>query len=182
MLFESIDRLSAHYTSDISHGKTSPGGTPISNGYGCKVHTSKGWGIRWEHNLKKWGIIGWEAKFWFKIRGHWVRMLLLIFQWALKSRNLKKKIVENGKNDHFVDEIETKSSFLWQPNAKNRGSLGVSDRRAHISPKKKWGLWVTAETISKNMGSLGDRSTENRGSLKPYIYIRVTSIMGVPPG
>ena len=22
------------------------GGTPISNGYGCKAHTSKGWGIR----------------------------------------------------------------------------------------------------------------------------------------
>ena len=36
-----------------------------------------------EHNLKKWGLIGWEAKFWFKIRRRWVRMLLLIFQWAL---------------------------------------------------------------------------------------------------
>ena len=55
-----------------------PRGTPVSNGYGCKAHTSKGWGIRWEHNLKNWGVIGWEAKFWFKIRGHWVRMLLLI--------------------------------------------------------------------------------------------------------
>ena len=43
-----------------------------------------------------------------------------------------------------------------------------------------WGLWVTAETISKNMGSLGDSSAENTGSLEPYI--RVTSIMGVPPG
>ena len=60
-------------------------------------------------------------------------------------------------NDQFVDEIETKSSFLWQANAKNRG------------------LWVAAaETISKNMGSLGDSSTENRGSLEPYI--RVTSL------
>ena len=37
------------------------------------------------------------------------------------------KIIENGKNDQFVDEIETKSSFLWQPNAKNRRSLGESD-------------------------------------------------------
>ena len=45
---------------------------------------------------------------------------------------------------------------------------------------KKWSLWVTAETISRKMGSLGDSSTENRGSLEPYI--RVTSIMGVPPG
>ena len=43
---------------------------------------------------------------------------------------------------------------------KNRGSLDESDRRAHISPM--WGLWVTAETISKNMESLGDSSTENR--------------------
>ena len=47
--------------------------------------------------------------------------------------------------------------------------------------QKMWGLWVTAETISKNMGSLGDSSAENRRSLKPYI--RVTSIkMGVPLG
>ena len=29
-----------------------------------------------------------------------------------------EKIVENGKNDQFVDKIETKSSFMWQPNAK----------------------------------------------------------------
>ena len=50
---------------------------------------------------------------------------------------------------------------------------------AHISPKM-WGLWVTDQTISKNVGSLGDSSPENRGSLEPYI--RVTSIMGVPPG
>ena len=63
---------------------------------------------------------------------------------ALKA-GICKKIVENGKNDQFVNEIETKSSFLWQPNAKTGG------------------LWVTAETISKNMGSLGDSSAENRG-------------------
>ena len=102
----------------------------------------------------KLGGIGWECYFWS-------------FSERFKSRNLttkkkkKKKIVENGKNDQFVDEIETKSSFLWQPNAKkNRGSSGESDRKAHISLKKMWGLWVTAETISKNMGSLGDSSTE----------------------
>ena len=29
------------------------------------------------------------------------------------SRGFEKKIVENAKNDKFVDEIETKSSFLW---------------------------------------------------------------------
>ena len=37
--------------------------------------------------------------------------------------------------------------------------------------QKVWGLWVTAETISKNMGSLGDSSAESRGSLEPYIRI-----------
>ena len=45
---------------------------------------------------------------------------------ALKA-GIWKKIVKNGKNDQFVDEIETKSSFLWQLNAKNRGSLGERD-------------------------------------------------------
>ena len=62
----------------------------------------------------KFGGIGWECYVWS-------------FSERFKSRNLKKKIVENGKNDQFVDEIETKSSFLWQLNAKNKGSLGESD-------------------------------------------------------
>ena len=39
-------------------------------------------------------------------------------------------------------DIETKSSFLWQLNAKHTGSSGESYRKAHISPK--------------NVGSLGD--------------------------
>ena len=46
---------------------------------------------------------------------------------TFKTGIWKKKNVENGKNDQFVHEIETKSSFLWQPNAKYRGSLGESD-------------------------------------------------------
>ena len=75
----------------------------------------------------KLGGIGWECYFWS-------------FSERFKSRNLKKKNSSKmAKNDQFVDEIETKSSFLWQPNAKNRRSLG---RRAYISPK--------------NVGSLGD--------------------------
>ena len=60
------------------------------------------------------------------------------------------------------------------------GGLWVRVLKKPTIHQKTWGLWVTAETISKNMGSLGDSSTENRGSLEPYI--RVTSIMGVPPG
>ena len=53
--------------------------------------------------------IGWECYFWS-------------FSEHFKSRNLQKKIIANGKNDQFVNEIQTKSSFLWQLNAKNRGS------------------------------------------------------------
>ena len=67
----------------------------------------------------KLGGIGWECYIWS-------------FSEHFKSRNLhkrtnKQKIVQNGKNDQFVKEIETKSSFMWQPNAKNKGSLGESD-------------------------------------------------------
>ena len=79
---------------------------------------------------------------------------------------MKKKIVENGKNDQFVDEIETKSSFLWQPNAKkkkkkkkNKGSLGESDRRAHISQKNVGSLGDNRGN-QQNMGPLGDSTTE----------------------
>ena len=52
-----------------------------------------------------------------------------------------------------------------QPNAKDRGYLEDSRDNQH----KMWGLWVTAETISKNMGSLGDSSAENKGTMEPYI-------------
>ena len=60
--------------------------------------------------------------------------------------------------------------------------IGVFWVRAIEEPtfhKKMRGLWVTAEAISKNMGSLVDSSAENKGSLEPYIG--VTSIMKVPP-
>ena len=99
-------------------------------------------------------------------------MLLLIFAvGALKAR-ICKKIVEYVKNYQFVDEIETKGSFLWQPNAKiaieeptfhkkNVGSSGDS----RDNQQKIWGHWVTT-------------ALKIGGSLEPYI--RVTSIMGVP--
>ena len=96
-----------------------------------------------EHNLKQWRVIGWEAKFWFKIRGILGENVTFDFSVSSSKAGIEKNIVENGKNDQFVDEIETKSSFLWQPNTKNRGFfLGESDQRAHISPK--------------NVGSLDD--------------------------
>ena len=97
--------------------------------------------------------------------GHWVRMLLLIFQYSerFKSRNLEEK------KEQFNDEIQTKSSFLWQLNAKNRWSWvrAIKEPTFH---QKSVGSLVTTETISKNKGSLGDCSAENRGSY-----------MGVPP-
>ena len=131
------------------------GGTPISNGYGCKAHTSKGWGIRWEHNLKKWGNIGWEAKFWFKIIGHWVRILLLIFQWALQKQEFEeKKLLIN-----LLMKLKQKVAFCGSRMQKIRG-LWVRAIEEPTFHQKMWGLWVTAETISKNMGSLGDSSTE----------------------
>ena len=63
---------------------------------------------------------------------------------------------------------------------KKVGGLWVRAIEEPTFHQKMWGLWVTADTISKNKGSLGDSSTENRGSFEPYI--RFTSIMGVPPG
>ena len=62
---------------------------------------------------------------------------------------------------------------------KKIGGLWVGAIKEPTFHQKMWGLWVTAETISKNMGSLGDSGAENRGSLEPYI--RATSIMGVAP-
>ena len=106
------------------------------------------------------GSLGEKPNFGSKLGGIRWECYSWSFSEHFKSRNLQK-VVENGKNDLSY-----------------RGSLGESDRRAHISPKM-WGLWVTAKTINKNMGSLGDSSAENRGSLEPYIH--VTSKMGVAP-
>ena len=93
----------------------------------------------------KLGGIGWECYF-------------KSFRERFKSRNLQKQIVKTGKNDQFVDEIETKSSFLWQPNAKI-GGLWVRAIKKLTFHQNMLGLWVTAETISKDMGSLGDNIT-----------------------
>ena len=124
--------------------------------------------------------------------GHWVRSKVFVqnkgslgenvtFDLSVSALNagIWKKIVKNGKNDQFVYEIETKSSFLWQPSAKNMGSLGESDRRAHISQKRGVFGWQQRQSAKICM-TLSDSRTEKRGSLEPYI--RVTSIMGVPPG
>ena len=121
-------------------------------------------------SLKKWGVIGWEAKFWFKIRGRWgyvtfdlsVSTLKVgICKWENKSSKMAKMI--------SVDEIETKSSFLWQPNAKrvfgwerlknphftkNCGVFGWQQRQS----AKIWGHWVTAALKIGGLWSLTSAS------------------------
>ena len=72
------------------------GGRQIWSGYGCKARPPTGWGIRWEHRLKKWGVIGWEHDFWHSVRekyknmwGHQVRakssQKSRVFGWYLKQ-------------------------------------------------------------------------------------------------
>ena len=131
-----------------------------------------------ENSLKNEGSLGKKPNFGSKLGALGENVTCDLSVSALKAGICKKKIFENGKNDQFIDEIETKSSFLTQANAKNRGlwMRAIEEPTFH---QKMWVLWVTAETISKNMGSLGDSSAENRGSWEPYI--RVISVMGVPP-
>ena len=79
-------------TRDLGRG----GGSQIWSGYGCKARPPTGWGIRWEHRLKKWGVIGWEHDFWHSVRekyknmwGHRVRakssQKSRVFGWYLKQ-------------------------------------------------------------------------------------------------
>ena len=131
----------------------------------------------WEYSLKKWGVIGWGAKFWFNIRGHWVRMLLLIFQWA--QVGICKKSSKMAKMINLSMKLKQKVAFCSRRMQKNRG-LWVRAIEEPTFHQKMWDLWVIAETTSKNMGSLGDSSSENRRSLEPYIP--VTSILESPPG
>ena len=72
------------------------GGSRIWSGYGCKARPPTGWGIRWDHRLNKWGVIGWEHDFWHSVRekyknmwGHRVRakssQKSRVFGWYLKQ-------------------------------------------------------------------------------------------------
>ena len=123
----------------------SPRGHSNIKWIGCKAHTFKGWDIRWEHNLKKWGSLGEKQNFGSKLGGNGWEWYLWSFSESFKSRICTHKIVEYGKNDQFVDEFETKSSFLWQPNAKI-GGLWVKAIQEPTFHQKMWGLWVRAET------------------------------------
>ena len=92
---------------------------------------------------------------------------------------MKKKSSKNAKMINLSMKLKKKVASCGSRMQK----IGGFWLRAIKEPtfhQKMWGLWVTVEKISKNMGSLGDSSTENSGYLEPYI--RVTSIMGVQPG
>ena len=106
------------------------------------------------------GPLGEKPNFGSKLGGIGWECYFWSFSECFKTRDLQK-IIENGKNVLSY-----------------RGFFGWAFEEPTFHPKM-WGLWVTAETISKNMGSLGDSSAENRRSLEPYIH--VTSIIGVPP-
>ena len=110
------------------------GGTPISNGYGCKAHTSKGWGIRWEHSLKKWGSLGEKSNFGLKLGGIGWECYFWSFSEGFKSRNLqkKKKNCRKWQKWPICRWFECKEGiFGWErlksPHfTKNVGSLGDS--------------------------------------------------------
>ena len=136
------------------------GGHSNYNGYGCKTHTKAG--TFGENTVSKnEGSLGEKPNFGSKLRGIGWECYFWSFSDRFKSRNLQKSL-KNGKNDLSY------RGFFWV--------RAIEEPTFH---QKMWGLWVTAEAISKNMRSLVDSSAENKGSLEPYIG--VTSIMGVPP-
>ena len=86
---------------------------------------------------------------------------------TLKAGIWRKKLVENGKNCptkmiNLLMKLKQKVASCGSQMQKNRGSLGKSDQRAHISQKNVGSLGDTRDS-HQNMGSLGDSNTENRG-------------------
>ena len=98
--------------------KNSRGGSHIWNGYGCKARAPTGWGIRWEHRLKKWGVIGWEHDFWQPVRE--------------KSKNMKSYWSKNegslGESTIFFIRW-VKFGIRWEKNIKIYGVFGWEHMR-----------------------------------------------------
>ena len=67
------------------------GGTPISNGYGCKTHTSKGWAFGENTVSKNDRPLGEKPNFGSKLGGIGWECYSWSFSEHFKSRNLKKK-------------------------------------------------------------------------------------------
>ena len=68
-----------------------PPGTPISNGLGCKAHTSKGWAFGENTISKNEGSLGEKPNFGSKLGGIEWECYFWYFSECFKSRNLKKK-------------------------------------------------------------------------------------------
>ena len=146
---------------------TPGGGSQIWNRYGCKGRAQTGWGIQWEHRLKKWGVIGWEHDFWHSVRekyknmwGHRVRAKIsqkITWTWLVFSM-LDCKIT---KVNFFTCQLFKSWGFEWQIKCKNMG------------------LWVWAHATVKKYGVYGCQRCWKRGSFDPYIH--VASRMGLPP-
>ena len=73
--------------------KSRGGGSQIWSGYGCKARPPTGWGIRWEHRLKK-------------MSGHWVRAWFLAFS----ERKIQKYVGSSGESQKFTKK---KRVFGW---------------------------------------------------------------------
>ena len=132
--------------------KNSRGGSHIWNGYGCKARAPTGWGIRWEHRLKKWGVIGWEHDFWHPVRE--------------KSKNMRSYWSKNegslGESTIFFIRW-VKFGIRWEKNKKIMGSLGEST----CDYKKMRGLWVTAMLKKGVFWALHTRHLQN-GTAPPW--------------
>ena len=94
------------------------GGSHIWNGYGCKARAPTGWGIRWEHRLKKWGVIGWEHDFWHPVRE--------------KSKNMRSYWSKNegSLGESMIFFIRwVKFGIQWEKNIKIYGVFGWEHMR-----------------------------------------------------
>ena len=159
------------------------GGSQIWSGYGCKACPPTGWGIRWEHRLKKWGVIGWEHDFWHSVRekyknmwGHRVRakssQKSSFFGWYLKQSIARASLILQWCYYigitwtwlvfSILDCKITKVKYIvFFSNASFSNHGALSDRLN----EKNMGLWVRAHATVKNMGSMGDSDAEKGGLL-----------------
>ena len=144
-----IDVSGGHFSSLLG-AVIRGGGSQIWNGYGCK-----GWGIQWEHRLKKWGVIGWEHDFWHSVRekyknmcGHQVRAKM-----SQKSRvfgcYFKKKHCMSTTWNPVWCQLFKSWGFEWQIKCKNMG------------------LWVWAHATVKKYGVYGCQRCWKNGVFWP---------------
>ena len=129
---------------------------------GVRLTTSKGWGIRWEHNLKKWEVIGWKSKFLIqnlRVLGENVTSDLSVSTLkALKAGICNsKKSLKMAKIINLSLKLKQKVASYGSRIKKNKGSLGESAIREPTfyqkcgvfgwqqrQSAKIWGHWVTA--------------------------------------